>query len=190
MKRKKATGIACNVIGRSARDDLVRILKYTKFSLLSDESTDISSRKSTCILVRFYNPELNKVTSTFLALVDLYKDNEEGLATSQVIFERIVSVLEKNDIPIESCIGFGSDGCNTMMGANNSVMTRFREACPGIYISKCICHSLHICASNAAKKLPRSCENLVKDVYNFFKQSAKRKTIFAKFQELANIDIH
>lgn len=77
-----------------------------------------------------------------------------------------------------------------MMGANNSVMTRFQTACPGIYISKCICHSLHICASNASKMLPRQCEDLVKDIYNFFKQSAKRKSMFAKFQEIENIQIY
>lgn len=190
LKRKKTTAIASNVIGASARDELVRNLQKSKFSILSDESTDIASKKSTCVLVRFYNPKAKKITSSFLGLVDLFRDNEEALASAEVIYERIVSIFVKNSIPMANCIGFGSDGCNTMMGAHNSVMTRFQEACPGIYISKCICHSLHICASNAAKCLPRRCEDLVKDVYNFLKQSAKRKTVFSKFQELASVPIH
>lgn len=37
---------------------------------------------------------------------------------------------------------------------------------------------------------PMQCEDLVKNIYNFFKQSAKRKTIFINFQEMANIEPH
>lgn len=189
MKRTKATAIASNVLGASARNSLVKILRRFKFSILIDESTDISSKKSSCVLARYFNPDVQRVTSSFLALVNLFEDNEDSIASAEVIFGRVTSVLEANDVPLDNCIGFASDGCNTMMGSNNSVMTRFQAACPGIYISKCICHSLHICASNAAAQLPRRCEDLVKDVYNFFKQSAKRKSIFSAFQEMADVAV-
>ncbi|CAD6235984.1 GSCOCG00012450001-RA-CDS [Cotesia congregata] len=47
-----------------------------------------------------------------------------------------------------------------MMGDKNSVRTRFEQSCPGIYIMKCLCHSLHLCASNACSELPAECEKL------------------------------
>ncbi|KAK7079558.1 hypothetical protein SK128_024842, partial [Halocaridina rubra] len=33
-------------------------------------------------------------------------------------------------IPISNIIGFGSDGCSTMMDANISVSSRSKELCP------------------------------------------------------------
>lgn len=79
-------------------------------------------------------------------------------------------------------IGFGSDGCNTMMGEHNSVMSRLKEACPGIFISKCICHPLHLWTSEAAIELPTSVEVL--------KSSAKRKAYFKKLEEFCRIEPH
>lgn len=73
-----------------------------------------------------------------------------------------------------------------MMGNHNSVKFRFEAACPGIYISKCVCHSMAICASEASHR----CEDLARDIYTFFKNRAKRKAIFAQFQELFNLEAH
>lgn len=93
-------------------------------------------------------------------------------------------------IPTKNIIGFGSDGCNAMMGQHNSVMSRFLQQNPGIYISKCICHSLNLCASIASQEIPRRCEDLARDVYSFFKNSPKRKAIFLSFQEFVKVDLH
>lgn len=81
----------------------------------------------------------------------------------------IISAFENQNIPVDNIIGFGSDGYNTIMGEHNSVASRFKEQCSGIVIMKCICHSLHLCASEACKKLPRTCEDLTRNTYNFFK---------------------
>ncbi|KAJ8930686.1 hypothetical protein NQ314_016491, partial [Rhamnusium bicolor] len=87
-------------------------------------------------------------------------------------------------------IGFGSDGCNVMMGEYNSVSSRFKELCPGIFILKCICHSLHLCSSQACKSLPRATEDLARNIYTFFKSSSKRQHDFRKFQMFVEVDIH
>jgi len=39
--------------------------------------------------------------------------------------------FNKHNIPKSNIIGFGSDGCNVMMGHKNSVASRFRLECPG-----------------------------------------------------------
>jgi len=75
--------------------------------------------------------------------------------------------FSKFNIPEANIIGFGSDGCNVMMGASNSVASRFKEKFPGIFVLKCVCHSAHLCASEACKELPRNCENFARNVFNF-----------------------
>lgn len=76
------------------------------------------------------------------------------------------------------------------MGSENSVVSRFKEEYPGIYTSKCICHSVHLCASKACKELPRSCESLACNVYNKLKSSDKRQHQFQEFQHFLNIEVH
>ncbi|XP_047505901.1 uncharacterized protein LOC125050238 [Pieris napi] len=87
-------------------------------------------------------------------------------------------------------IGFGSDGCNTMMGCRNSVSSRFRQLCPGIIVLKCLCHSLHLCASDACKELPHDAEKLTRLIYNYFKNSNKRQAELKEFQVFTDTNIH
>lgn len=120
---------------------------------MTDESTDVTSNKFTCIVIRYFNFKTNKqVTSSFFDLVDLFENGVEK-ATAEVIFDSIYVAIIKCNIR-SSVIGFGSDNCNTMMGKKNSVKSRFEESCPNIYVSKCVCHSMAICASQASKDLP------------------------------------
>jgi hypothetical protein len=89
-----------------------------------------------------------------------------------------VNALKSENIPLENLVGFGSDGCNTMFGSQNSVVSRLKAHFSGIIVQKCVCHSLHLCASEAYKVLPRQCEDLAREVYNFFlKQFQKAGSI-------------
>ena len=55
---------------------------------------------------------------------------------------------------------------------------------------RCICHSAHLCASHACEKLPRTAEELLRDVYNYFSHSAKRQAEYSLFQYFADIVPH
>lgn len=52
LKRTKTTAIIKNVIGASYKDDLAKQLIKSKFSILTDESTDIGTVKTSCVVVR------------------------------------------------------------------------------------------------------------------------------------------
>lgn len=191
-KRTKTKGLVLNVLG-DEKEHLVSVLKANKFSILVDESTDISSVKTFCIIVRLYCENLGNIVSRFWDLQQVFTENdpvgaEEG-ATARRLFTLMKNSFEKFDIPFSNVIGFGSDGCNTMMGCNNSFASRMKELCPGLRVCKCVCHSLHLCASEACKCLPRSAEGLARYVYNFFKTSAKRRAQFAEFQTFVEVDV-
>jgi len=55
LKRTKATAIVTNVIGKCHKESLVDCLKTSKFSILTDESTDISCIKQACVVVRSFD---------------------------------------------------------------------------------------------------------------------------------------
>ncbi|XP_063853333.1 uncharacterized protein LOC135096048 isoform X1 [Scylla paramamosain] len=186
MKRTKCQRVCGNVMAHSHKQELINILKQNKLSILVDESTDISVCQNLCIMVRVV--EGNAVVTKFLDLVPLFSSDpskaNEG-ATAARLFSEIMKTFTENGIPTCNIIGFGSDGCSTMMGPNNSVSSRLKELCPGIFIMKCVCHSAHICASEACKQLPDAIEQLAHDVHNTFKNSSKRLAQFVQFQEFA-----
>lgn len=63
MKRTKTRNNITNVIGDSRKSDLTEILRRSRFSVLVDESTDISVTKTACIVVRYFDQEINKIVS-------------------------------------------------------------------------------------------------------------------------------
>lgn len=69
----------------------------------------------------------------------------------------------------------------------SSVSSRLKNASPGICICKCIAHTIHLCSSEPAKTLPGTCEDLVRNIYNFFAHSSKRKYEFIEYQLFCNV---
>lgn len=156
--RTKVKSIITNVTGQNERERIICLMKSNKFSIIADESTDKSCTKVLCLVVRLKEGNDN-IKDHLLALIPV----EE--ATGAALFNHIITFFEKFQIPYkENCIGFASDGANNMMGANNSVVSRLREAIPNIFILKCICHSFALCASYACEKLPEFVEQFARDV--------------------------
>lgn len=82
-------------------------------------------------------------------------DDANKGATAIHIYTEVIDSFKSENVPLNNIIGFASDGCNTMMGSWNSVSSNFKNDLPGIFIQKCICHSLALCASESCKVLPR-----------------------------------
>ncbi|CAG4962241.1 unnamed protein product [Parnassius apollo] len=195
LKHTKLQAIINNVIGASEGECLVEDLKREKFSIMVDESTDVASVKTMCVVVKYYDPNLGRIVSRFWDLIQIFDDKKAGTsgdysATAEKLFNSIIKSFRDKNIPLENTIGFGSDGCNMMMGCHNSVSSRFRQLCPGITVIKCLCHSLHLCASDAFKELPHDAEKLTRMIYNYFKNSSKRQAELKEFQVFTDTNIH
>ncbi|CAI6343595.1 unnamed protein product [Macrosiphum euphorbiae] len=192
LKRTKATNIIKNIISPVEKESLSSILNKTKFSVMIDESTDIACISTMCIVVRYSGD--NKIKTQFWDLLPVYNlENPEEVnagATAENIFINVIDAFKKHNVNVENIIGFGSDGCSTMMGKNNSVSSRMKEMFPGVFIMKCICHSLHLVCSEACKSLPRRLEDFARNVFNFFSHSSKRQRQFVQFQVFLNLDVH
>ncbi|XP_072381987.1 uncharacterized protein [Diabrotica undecimpunctata] len=181
--RTKSQNIVEKIMGKYSFEILCEDLRRKKFSLIIDESTDLSTTKHLCLVVRY---EKNYVIQdSFLSLIPL------ASADANTLFQAVLSFFAEHNIPYkDNLIGFASDGANVMMGSKHSFMTLLKNEIPEIFIMKCICHSYHLCASYACEKLPRFVEDLVRDIHNYFSSSPKRISQYREFQSFCNVKFH
>lgn len=158
LGRTKVTNIIRNVLGKSERSILAMKLKEVPFSILADESTDVSTSKLMAIVVRLYDEEYKDVRSWQWCLAEIYTgssadsstvtvtidpENNEEIeindagpvilrgSTAEDLYRLLIKSFADFHIPDENIIGFASDGANVMLGHHNSVGSRFREHFPG-----------------------------------------------------------
>lgn len=83
-----------------------------------------------------------------------------------------------------------TDNDSVMAGQLNGLQSKLKSDCPHLFYMKCVCHSLHLCASHACKVLPVKIENLARNIYNYFSHSAKRVEELRDFQKYVNLKPH
>ncbi|XP_049294154.1 uncharacterized protein LOC125769464 [Anopheles funestus] len=184
LGRTKIQAIQTNVIGRTGLEELLKIIQVNFFSLLVDESTDLSGQKSLAMIVRAGIWQADQ-----LLVHDFFYHIETVVEASAIsLYEIISKKLEADGVPYKTnLIGFGSDGANVMMGAHHSVATMIKRDCPYAFIMKCICHSLALCSSYACKHIPCSVEQLCRDVYKFLSSGGQRGSCFKELQTLVEL---
>lgn len=182
--RTRATELINKKVGPFVQMQLALILKETYFSVIIDETTDISTSKCLVIVVRYYSKQQERTLDSFFGLIEL------SAATADVIFNTVVDYFAKYNIPITDIIGFASDNASVMMGHLNGVKAKFQEKIPNIFVIGCLSNSLHLCASKACSFLPDQVENMARNIYNYFSHSAKRQHELREFQEFVNAEPH
>ncbi|XP_075550145.1 SCAN domain-containing protein 3-like [Dermacentor variabilis] len=180
LHRTKCAALITKVLARCLLEDLVKDIGASQYSLLIDESTDVANEKQVAVVVRYFSTSLKKVVSTFLGLFTL-----EG-SSAQQIAQGLLDFLTSVGLDFIRCIGIGTDGCNVMVGRNNSVYTHLRRKNENLMLVKCVCHSIQLCASKAVEVLPRSLEFLVGRSYSWFSHSSLRLQEYGKIYRLMN----
>ncbi|CAH1958537.1 unnamed protein product [Acanthoscelides obtectus] len=168
LRRTKTTSVIKNVIAKKESEDLAVVLQQNFFSVLIDESTDISANKLLGVNVKFVNnsglacDRLLKVIS-----VDAKNANAENLYTA------FKECLISQNIPIKNVIGLACDNASVMLGKNNSFLTRLRKCLDSLtmylpFISTCCEQCLFKVASNAG----RICKKYCQLFFLFFKKNS------------------
>ncbi|KAJ8913073.1 hypothetical protein NQ315_006574 [Exocentrus adspersus] len=163
--RSKMTQLIKTKIAPYVRENLSKKLNSCSFSIIIDETTDISTKK-------------------------IIGSSELEVATSEKIFSVICELFKDNQVNINNLMGFASDNASVMMGDIKGVKARLLEIIPNLFVMPCISHSLHLCASKACKVLPSDLEKLCHEIYNYFAHSAKRQKVLQEFQVFANTQPH
>lgn len=149
LARTKCSHITTNVIAKRETEKVVENLKTCNFSILIDESTDITDNKVMCTLVRYVSPINNKITTQLLDLLLL----EAADCSASKIFDSFKNLLEQKEIPIKNIVGLACDNASVMVGCNNSFMTHLKSKVPGLITLNCICHSSALIANKAINYL-------------------------------------
>jgi hypothetical protein len=97
-------------------------MKDKFFSLLVDESTDVSSDKHVAFAGRYFSIESGHIETVYLGLAPMVQTTDEAL------FSVLESQLEDCGLDLKNCVGYSSDGANNMIGNNNSLWTRIKAA--------------------------------------------------------------
>ena len=158
-------------------------MKQNPFSLNIDESTSKGLKRVLAILVSYYSFKEGTVLVEHLASLELIKVNSESL------YDALVELFNKNDIPWENCVSILMDSCNVMRGSKSSLETKIREQQANQLLDICgdSCHHIH----NAVKKFSASfdgyLESFFTDLYNDMKWSKDLRDYFEQICELVGI---
>ena len=181
---KTKTSYIVNEIAREEKFELAKILQSQKFSVIIDETTDISISQILGIVVRYLDYKRSQVVDAMLDTVEIENGTGAGL------YEKVKEVLSSKNIPISNIIGLGCDNCATMMGGSNGFKAHMLKDLPSLFVLGCICHSFALCANHAAERLPSWLETFLKDITSYFCRSSKRRHEFEQFQETCKLIQH
>jgi hypothetical protein len=112
------------------------------YSLIIDETTDLSLKKSLAIVVRYLKND--KVLDSFLDLIEVDSADANSLYLS------VKSILDEDEIPYSNLVGLAADNANVMLGKIRSVQTLLKQNInSNIVVIGCSCHSFNLCSSYA-----------------------------------------
>lgn len=86
MHQTKCIGVINHAIAPCMFKDLISDIGDAQYSLVIEESTDITSVKQLCVVIRYFSVKLNKTVSTFLRLVSLDGETAEAIAFTLTSF--------------------------------------------------------------------------------------------------------
>lgn len=156
------------------------------YSLIVDETTDLSVKEQVSICLRYVND--NFEVQDFLGFYET-----EGTDAAHIV-KIIEDVLCRLSLPQSDCRGQCYDGASSMSDRLSGVQARIHEKCEKALYVHCCAHSLDLALQDASRSVSmiRDILDLVRDLNNVVRASAKRRGIFEKIRneldngELAN----
>ena len=146
------------------------------FSVLADETTDISCQEQLSLCARYLNDDF-AIEEYFLQFVPITDLSGKNLAST------IITKLSQFGINVSKMRGQGYDGAAAMSGKLlNGAQAHTIEIIPTALYVHCAAHSLNLAVSNSCDLPPiRNCMGTIASVYNFFnapkRQNVLRSTI-------------
>lgn len=185
MGRTKATAVVTQILGPSLQSTLHDYLKQPGnfFCLIMDETTDVGTKKQCAMTVIYCDKEF-KIKTEFFDLLEM------ASGTADDLYNALIQSVETKNIPLENLVGFSSDTTNVMVGEYNSVFAKLKERLPNIVCVRCSCHMIHLAASKACLQLPKSVEDMLRNIGSHFSRSHNRQQKLAEMQRFYQTQIH
>jgi len=180
LHRTKCSSLIKNVLGPSLLEDLVKDCNTGPYSLIVDESTDISVVKYLYLCIKYFSIKDQCIKIEFLGLVEV------DSCTADLLFQHLCKYIKNIGLDINQLIGIGTDGASNLCGKNHSLFALLKKNNPNLQIVRCICHSLNNAISKASDQFPSHIDYICREVYNWFHISPLRRAEYKKTFDLIN----
>ncbi|XP_053385860.1 zinc finger protein 862-like [Mercenaria mercenaria] len=147
-------------------------LSDSKFSIMVDESTDISVDQNMLIYVRFLEQSLGCFEQKSV-LLDVCKLRDG--ATAEQLKNTILSSFDIHDLKINNLVGISTDGAAVMTGKKSGLVQKLKSENPSILATHCISHRLALASGQAADSIPYflKYQEIINAIYKYFDNSPK-----------------
>ncbi|CAF1525372.1 unnamed protein product, partial [Rotaria sordida] len=180
-----------HIMANQVREKISSMLHNHNYTLMADESRDISGTQQLSIVIRFVhdqdidmNDYSNIVKDYFLGFLPLQEFDAPALAI------RIVQFLNELNIPLQTCISLCFDGASVMSGCHAGLHVVLKEHMPhGIYIH-CSAHRLNLVINGTCQVVYYILDyfSILSNIYSFFTESGVTNTYFKKAQQELNLN--
>lgn len=117
--------------------------KSGMYSLLADESADISDTEQLTLGIRFVHMKSKVVRKEFVGMVPLKEMNAHAISAT------ILETLAELGLNLENLVGQGYDGCSSVSGSISIVQARISEKHQRALYSHCASHRLNLVVNNS-----------------------------------------
>ena len=152
----------------------MKILRKTKFSLQTDEST-IHSQAILLVYVRFiYNDDVREEMLFIKSLPETTRGED--------IFNHIMKYFNDKGIPLTNSIHIASDGAKAITGKVKGFVSRMKAVAPHISHVHCIVHRQHLAAKSVGGDMEEALNAAIHAI-NFVKANSLNDRLFMQFCE-------
>ena len=151
----KILQIMGKIIRRSIYDE---VQQAGYFSLMADETKDLSKQEQLAIVLRYLDKE-GTITERFLTFVQATSLNAENLSNY------LIKVIEDNVLDLTYVVSQGYDRVSIMSGHCTSAEQQIKKSPSAIYIH-CCAHMLNLVLVDCSNKVELA-HDLLMSVYNF-----------------------
>ncbi|XP_067118862.1 52 kDa repressor of the inhibitor of the protein kinase-like [Centruroides vittatus] len=169
-----------SICGDVLKEDIIKEVKEAEaYSVLADETADISGTEQLSIGLRYFHEKNNEVQGVFVGFVEL-----KGL-DAKSIAQTIDEFLTKEELIPVKCVGLKFDGCSTMSGKEGGVQAILRKKYTKALFFHCSSHKLNL-VINDLNALPefRNTIGTTKDIISFFRESILTRKLIPNISTL------
>ena len=154
------------------------------FSLMADETKDVSKQEQLSIVVRYVDRE-GIINERFLTFVQAASINAESLSTY------IIQALEEHKIDPSMMVSQGYDGASVMSGHCTGVQKQIKDRYPSAIYIHCYAHVLNLVLVDCSKKVQLTHDFfcLLESLYVFMSASKAHTTFVANRKDCIQISL-
>ena len=155
-----------------------RIPSSEFYTVMADESADVSNEEQVVVCVRWIDDELF-AHEDFVSLKPVAK------CTSEMIVDVIKAAIEQTKLKLSDLRGQCCDGAAVMAGHKNRVAAKIKEQNPKCLYTHCYGRALNLSVKDACNDVPNLTETfaVAKEICKLIKKSPQRETLLRKLRK-------